>query len=88
MKTNDLLDKLIDLQRQATTEHSHFYVATCITEAIQEILSYRQDARALYRVIENEGCWDEDEAPAMPMLHHNYNHAFIRGATPEEKKNT
>jgi len=37
----DIIDKLLDLQKQATTEHSHFYVASCVTEAIQEITVLR-----------------------------------------------
>ena len=39
--TDDIIDKLLNLQRQATTERSHYYVAACITEAIQEITSLR-----------------------------------------------
>ena len=38
----DLIEKLLDLQKQATVEHSHYYVASCITEAIQEIVSLRK----------------------------------------------
>ncbi len=37
----DIILKLLDLQKQATTERSHFYVAKCITEAIQEIVDLR-----------------------------------------------
>lgn len=37
----DIIAKLLDLQKQATTERSHFYVAQCIMEAIQEIVSLR-----------------------------------------------
>jgi len=37
----DIIDKLLDLQKQATLERSHYYVASCITEAIQEIKSLR-----------------------------------------------
>lgn len=38
----DIVGKLLDLQEQATTEKSHYYVASCITEAIQEIASLRK----------------------------------------------
>ena len=36
MKKN-LLDKMEDLLKQATTEHSHFYVASVLREAIDVI---------------------------------------------------
>ena len=39
----DIVDKLLDLQKQATLEHSHYYVAACVTEAIQEIVLLRQE---------------------------------------------
>ena len=38
----DIIAKLLDLQKQATLERSHYYVASCVTEAIQEIMSLRQ----------------------------------------------
>jgi len=38
----DIIDKLLDLQKQATLERSHYYVASCVTEAIQEIVSLRR----------------------------------------------
>ena len=38
----DIIEKLLDLQRQATLERSHYYVAACITEAIQEIIELRK----------------------------------------------
>ena len=37
----EIVEKLLGLQKQATTEQSHFYVASCITEAIQEIIALR-----------------------------------------------
>ena len=37
----DIVSKLLDLQKQATTEESHYYTASVITEAIQEIISLR-----------------------------------------------
>ena len=33
----DILDRLRDLHKQATTERSHYYVASCCEQAIQEI---------------------------------------------------
>lgn len=38
----DILDKLRDLHKQATTERSHYYVAATCLEAIQEIESLRR----------------------------------------------
>ena len=34
---NDIVAKLEDLLKQATTERSHYYVASCCREAIAEI---------------------------------------------------
>lgn len=39
---NDILDDLEDLLKQATTERSHFYVAKCCREAIDEIKRLRR----------------------------------------------
>lgn len=36
-KPKTILEKLEDLHKQATTEHSHFYTALCLREAITEI---------------------------------------------------
>ena len=38
---NDILVKLIDLHKQATTEKSHYYVAECVREAMEEIAKLR-----------------------------------------------
>lgn len=38
----DILFRLADLQKQATTERSHYYVAQVCTEAIIEIADLRQ----------------------------------------------
>lgn len=38
----DILEKLADLHKQATTENSHFYVAACVKEAIAEINRLRE----------------------------------------------
>jgi hypothetical protein len=39
----DIIDKLKDLHKQATEEHSHFYVASCVREAIDEIIALRAE---------------------------------------------
>jgi len=41
MMAMDVLDKLRDLQKQATTERSHHYVAQTVTAAIAEITQLR-----------------------------------------------
>lgn len=51
----DIVDKLLDLQRQATVERSHFYVGSCCTEAIQEIVAMRQFLKGLQGAIEEQG---------------------------------
>jgi hypothetical protein len=38
----DILDDLRDLQKQATTERSHYYVAACCARAIGEVIHLRQ----------------------------------------------
>ena len=47
---NDILDKLRDLHKQATTERSHYYVASCCGEAIGEIVRLRQDLAEAQRI--------------------------------------
>lgn len=37
----DILDKLADLLRQATTERTHYYVGSCVREAMAEIKKLR-----------------------------------------------
>jgi hypothetical protein len=44
----DILDKLRDLHRQATTERSHYYVASCCNEAIGEIERLRAVVDSLF----------------------------------------
>lgn len=39
----DLVARLEDLHKQAITERSHFYVASCCVEAIIEITRLRQE---------------------------------------------
>lgn len=38
----DIIEKLTDLHKQATTERSHYYVASCCREAIDEIERLRK----------------------------------------------
>ena len=38
----DLIDDLLDLQKQASTEKSHYYTANLLTKAIQEIVTLRE----------------------------------------------
>ena len=38
-----IIEKLADLLKQATTERSHYYVASCVTEAMQEIKRLRTE---------------------------------------------
>jgi hypothetical protein len=37
----DILERLDDLHKQATTERSHYYVAKCVKDAIAEIVLLR-----------------------------------------------
>ena len=41
----DIINKLLDLQKQATLERTHYYVANCVTEAIQEIVTLREQLK-------------------------------------------
>jgi hypothetical protein len=41
----DILDKLVDLHRQATTERSHYYVAATASEAVAVIMQLRASCR-------------------------------------------
>jgi hypothetical protein len=41
----DILEKLRDLHKQATTERSHYYVAKCCDEAIEEIERQREQLK-------------------------------------------
>ena len=47
----DILDDLEDLHKQATTEHSHYYVASCCKRAIEEI----ERLRAMLRMAKYTG---------------------------------
>ena len=53
----DIIDTLMDLHRQATTEHSHYYVAKCCMEAMEEIAALRKavadEREACAKVAEN-----------------------------------
>lgn len=54
-KRVDIVEKLHDLHKQATVERSHFYVGSCVTEAIQEIEAMRHFLKGMQRAIEAEG---------------------------------
>lgn len=45
--SNDILDALVDLHKQATTERSHYYVAKTAERAIAEIKHMRSVVRAI-----------------------------------------
>ena len=55
----DIIEKLLDLQKQATLEKSHYYVAMCVTEAIQEIQSLRIKITSLEDE-EEDHCIDDE----------------------------
>ena len=55
--SDDILYRLRDLHKQATTERSHFYVAKCCNDAIAEIERLH---RALRGVMEAAESHDED----------------------------
>ncbi len=44
---SDILDRLVDLQKQATEERSHYYVRQCAADAIAEIKRLRGDIAEL-----------------------------------------
>ncbi len=46
-KPEDILYKLADLHKQATEERSHYYVGSCVREAIAEIVWLRNETDAL-----------------------------------------
>ena len=46
---SDILEKLIDLHKQATVERSHFYVGACCREAIGEIERLRAALTAMVK---------------------------------------
>lgn len=43
---SDLIERLEDLHKQATTERSHFYVASCVKDSIAEIRRLRMIEKA------------------------------------------
>lgn len=45
----DILEDLADLHKQATTERSHYYVASCCKRAAEEISKLRNDRDAWKR---------------------------------------
>jgi hypothetical protein len=51
----DVLEKLVDLHHQATTEHSHYYTASVIREAMEEIAALRLQLRAAQQIAPADG---------------------------------
>ena len=41
MRNEDIIDRLFDLYKQATTERSHYYVADTVQAAMEEIARLR-----------------------------------------------
>lgn len=50
---SDILDDLKDLQKQADTEKSHYYVAGCCRRAIMEIEFQRREIAGLKGLVED-----------------------------------
>jgi hypothetical protein len=50
--SDDILDRLDDLIKQATTERSHYYVANTARQAAAEIRALRRDLEARQRLME------------------------------------
>lgn len=46
----DILERLADLHKQVTTERSHYYVASCARDAIEEISQLRTALKPLLAV--------------------------------------
>lgn len=55
MATHDILVRLADLRKQATTEQSHCYTASVLTDAIKEIAELRNRIRELEASTADEG---------------------------------
>lgn len=49
----DILEELVDLHKQATTEKSHYYVVSCCKKATIEILQLREEAMKNSIIISN-----------------------------------
>lgn len=56
----DILERLVDLHKQATTERSHYYVARCCLDAINEIKRLRYQVDLCLRVAK---AFDEGKFP-------------------------
>lgn len=71
----DIIAKLEDLHKQATTERSHYYVAACCRDAIAEVKLLRAALAAMIKVSETgvaEGLVDghPDLEPVRQYLRH------------------
>lgn len=53
----DILRRLEDLHKQATTEQSHYYVAGCVRAAIREIKTLRFVLKELYDALPSSRDW-------------------------------
>lgn len=67
----DIVARLEDLHKQATTEQSHYYVAGCVRDAIREIKSLRFVLKELYDVLPSSRDWlDPDLERYVRFLFH------------------
>ena len=65
---SDILERLLDLHKQATTEQTHYYVSKCCLDSIAEIVALRlrlADAEALLQ--EARQNWVFDSGPSGPL---------------------
>jgi hypothetical protein len=53
----DILRRLEDLHKQATTEQSHYYTAGCIRDAIREIKTLRFVLKEFYEALPVSRDW-------------------------------
>jgi hypothetical protein len=52
-QTTDILERIADLHKQATTEHSHYYVASTLEASAHEIVRLRAKITNLRNAIRN-----------------------------------
>ena len=57
--TKELLSRLHDLHKQATTERSHYYVAKCTNDAIEALTRYSRNLNSRDDFIVSKGLWSE-----------------------------
>lgn len=56
-----IIEKLLDLHKQATTERSHYYVASVVVEAIAEIERLRHRCKELEKWASEHGLFILDK---------------------------